>query len=133
MMVSAYGLGAVAQANPDAGTYYDINCPNSCYVLGNVLDTAILGAKCWPCHNVCPVGTVWDNAAQACSGSPVTPNAEVPVTQLPDCPSGSSWDAQLSKCVAPGADFLPTLQGYLPWILGGVVLLAIVPSFMGRR
>jgi hypothetical protein len=75
------GLGSATQANPNAGTYSDLNCPTSCFVLGNVLDMSILGQECWPCHNVCPPGTVWDTSGLVCSSNPAVPNPVVPTTQ----------------------------------------------------
>lgn len=74
-------LGACSQADPNAGTYDSVNCPTSCFVLGNVLDTTILGQECWPCHNVCPPGTCWDTSALQCSGTPSATNPVIPSTQ----------------------------------------------------
>lgn len=145
------GLGDVAQSNPTPGTYYDLNCPNSCYLLGNVLDTSILGAECWPCHNVCPAGTVWDTAALRCSSAPGSTNPVVPVTeqspavtvaQSKCAAGGGTWDPVGQACSCTGWDptsmtcspIAPYLQ-YIPWIVGGIALLAITPLLlnMGRR
>jgi len=81
MRIGLGQLAAAFQANPDAGTYDDINCPTSCFVLGNVLDMTVLGQECWPCHNVCPAGTVWDTTNLVCSATPATVNSVAPVTQ----------------------------------------------------
>lgn len=65
-----------ACGNPYQGTYSDVNCPTRCWVLGNGLDTAILGVTCWPCHNVCPTGTIWDTKNQKCATTPEEVNQE---------------------------------------------------------
>ena len=113
------GLGQVAQANPNAGTYSDINCPNSCYVLGNVLDMSILGQECWPCHNVCPAGTVWDTTNLQCSANPTTTNTVVPT--VPQSPT----DVTIQN--------LQQLLGNMgPWVIGGIALIVILPLILKR-
>jgi len=81
-MYARSGLGQtlVAPGNPNGGTYSDINCPGTCYMLGNVLDMAILGNRCWPCHNVCPAGTVWDTTNLVCSANPASVNPVTPAS-----------------------------------------------------
>lgn len=139
------GLGAVAQAgNPNAGTYYDINCPNRCYVMGNVIDTSLpsflgFGNKCWPCHNVCPPGTVWDTNVDGCSAAPVAPNPVVPITELtPDqacAASGGTYDPNTGFCAPPTPldTSVSKLVGYIPWVVGGLVAMTVLPALLGGR
>lgn len=87
MRLNLGALGAAAvNPNPNAGTYSDINCPTSCWLLGNGLDMSILGQECWPCHNICPSGSIWDTANNVCSGNPTA-------TAAPNtgCPGYCSW------------------------------------------
>jgi hypothetical protein len=120
MSYARRGMGAIAQANPYAGTYSDLNCPTSCWALGNGLDS-ILGSMCWPCHNACPPGTIWDTANNACSGSPSAPNPIVPVTDTGappvDC---STWWNQYTNVQCGGSTYT------LPLVLGGALLAGIV-------
>ena len=64
-------------ANPDAGTFEDVNCPFWCWLLGNGIDTAV-SAACFPCGNVCPAGTIWDTTNYVCSATPATSNTSSP-------------------------------------------------------
>lgn len=75
-------------ANPDAGTFSDVNCPWWCWVLGNGIDTAV-SSQCFPCGNVCPAGSIWDTTNLTCSATPVTSNTGTPQPQ----PAGTlpSW------------------------------------------
>jgi hypothetical protein len=66
-------------ANPDAGTFMDVNCPWWCWVLGNGIDTAV-SAACFPCGNICPSGTIWDTTNYVCSATPKTSNTSTPST-----------------------------------------------------
>ena len=113
------GFGQVAQANPQAGTYSDLNCPNSCFLLGNVLDMSILGQECWPCHNVCPAGTVWDTTALACSATPQTTNPVVPTVPQ------SALDVTLTN-------LQQTIGTIAPWLIGGLVLILVVPMLLRK-
>ena len=128
------GMGAATQANANAGTYSDINCPGSCYLLGNVLDMSILGQECWPCHNVCPSGTVWDTAAMACSSNPSAPNPVTPTTQDSSDPATAcaaafgTYDPNTGVCTT----ITSQLGTYLPWILGGLALLMLAPLATSR-
>jgi hypothetical protein len=109
------GLGQVAQANPNAGTYSDLNCPTSCFVLGNGLDMSILGQECWPCHNTCPAGTVWDTTNLQCSASPASVNPVVPVTPA-----------------NPFQPFLDSIGNYLPWVVIGLVAIVVLPVVLKK-
>jgi hypothetical protein len=128
-MRSLSGLGACSQADPNAGNFASINCPNSCYLLGNVLDTMILGQECWPCGNVCPPGTCWDTTALACSATPITTNTVTPTTTNDqpapapvDCTS--TWN-QLTNSQCGGSN--------LPLILGGVAVAAILAIVLANK
>lgn len=123
------GLGVASQANAYAGTYDDINCPTSCFVLGNVLDTAILGAECWPCHNVCPPGTVWDTAVEACSSNPAVPNPVTPTTQdETPAPAPSTctswWDRYFNSQCGGSTTFL---------LIGGGLVAVVAVAIAFRR
>lgn len=118
MNVSRHALGAAVNPNPYAGTYSDIACPTSCYLLGNGLDMEILGQECWPCHNVCPSGTAWDTSSLSCSSTPATqapPNT--------GCPGWCSWLPFASTLFA--SDCGPcsgNVGGTNPaWLIGGLV------------
>jgi hypothetical protein len=116
------GLGACSQADPYPGTFSSINCPTSCWLLGNGLDMELLGQECWPCGNTCPSGTCWDTTALACSGTPATTNAVVP-TNLDSSPVPTPIDCtsvwnQLTNAQCGGSS--------LPIILGGVAIVAIL-------
>jgi hypothetical protein len=82
-------LGALGVPNTNPGTYSDVDCPFSCFLLGNGLDNAILGNECWPCHNICPAGTVFDTTNYVCSSSPVTTNDTGGGSS--SCPGYCSW------------------------------------------
>jgi hypothetical protein len=123
------GMGQLAACvqggNPSAGTYSDINCPNSCYVAGNVLDMMFLGQQCWPCHNVCPSGYCWDTTALQCSANPTGQNTAVPPTiddtpppapiPPPDCTS--AWN-QLFAAQCGGSS--------TPLYIGGAIVAALL-------
>lgn len=122
MRVSLAALGTCAQANPNAGTYSDLNCPTSCFLLGNGLDMSMLGQECWPCHNVCPPGTCWDTGALQCSATPGTVNPVTPVTQT-DAPApapvdcSGTWNSMFnSQCGG----------STLPLTIGGIAIVAIL-------
>lgn len=127
------GLGACSQSDPNPGTFSSINCPGSCWWLGNALDTAILGQECWPCGNVCPPGTCWDTTALACSATPTTTNSVVPVTQNDAAPPApvdcsTTWNQLTnSQCtISTGV-----------YVMGGVAALAamllLVMAIGGKR
>lgn len=116
------GLGACSQTDANPGTFSSINCPTSCFLLGNELDTAILGQECWPCGNICPSGTCWDTTALACSATPITTNAVVPTVQN-DAPAPAPVDCttiwnQLtsSQCGASST----------PLLIGGIAIVALI-------
>ena len=113
------GLGQVTQANPNAGTYSDINCPTACWWLGNGLDMSTLGQECWPCHNTCLAGTIWDTTNLVCSASPATANQVTPVT------AQSPLDITLQT-------FGQTFSSAVPWLIGGAVLIFALPLLLRR-
>ena len=133
MRVALGDLRAATQANPNAGTYYDINCPTGCYVLGNVLDMSILGQECWPCHNTCPSGTVWDTTALACSGTPATTNPVVPATvndEPPPTPTDcTTFFNEYFNPQCGGSEYPLIIGGAL---VAGLLLLGIVGKVTGR-
>lgn len=131
------GMGAVATSNPYPGTYSDVNCPTSCFLLGNGLDMSILGQECWPCHNLCPAGTGWDAAALACdAGGFIAPGLPAATGAPAGCPGlctsvpfYSMLNPDLcAPCAAAGA-----APDYTTWIIGGGLVLAAVALFGGRR
>src|SRR5579872_4747239 len=118
------GLAAAVNPNPYAGTYSDISCPTSCWLLGNGLDMSILGQECWPCHNICPTGQKWDTTALACSANPQSEAA--PNT---GCPSFCSW-MPFATTLFP-ADCEPCSSNtsgtnWPMWIAIGAVAVAVV-------
>lgn len=133
------GLGA----NPYPGTYSDVNCPTKCYLAGNLLDTSLFGQDCWPCHNICPVGSVWDTANLVCSGSPEATNPQSPVpggpgspTDQSGCPGYCGWlpfaSSLFSECQpCQGQTGAPSGLSTSALVIGGLVLGVFL--FGGRR
>jgi hypothetical protein len=122
------GLGACAQSNPSAGTYDDINCPTSCFLLGNALDMSVLGQECWPCHNVCPPGTCWDTTGMLCSATPSATNPTIPTT-VNDAPvpapvdCTSTWNTMFNPQCGGSTTALMMIGGIAIVALLGVVLV----------
>lgn len=123
------GLGACAQTDPNPGTFSSINCPTSCFVLGNVLDTTILGQECWPCGNVCPSGTCWDTTNLQCSATPATTNGVVPTT-VNDAPAPapvdctSIWNSMFNSQCGGSTTFL---------MIGGIAVVALVAVVLANK
>jgi hypothetical protein len=91
-----------------AGTYGDPNCPSSCYLLGNGLDTLLLGDECWPCHNICPSGSSWDTTQLLCldsNGNPVAGGTAGPTVSVTPTPSASPTTSSATGC-----------PGYCSWL-----------------
>jgi hypothetical protein len=113
------GLGDVAQPQPNAGTFSDVNCPTSCWFTGGVTGDLLGRQACWPCYNLCPAGTVWDTTALACSATPATTSPTVPVVQQ---------SPGVSAIQAAGQ----ALGSYLPWVVVGLVALVALPMVLRR-
>lgn len=128
-MGSLNGLGACAQSDPNPGSFASVNCPTGCYILGNVLDTFLLGNECWPCGNVCPAGTCWDTTNLACSATPVTTNSVVPVAQNsapppPPTDCTTLWNSMFnSQC--GGSDT------YL--MIGGIAIAGLIAVVLANK
>jgi hypothetical protein len=117
------GFGAV---DPNAGTYADPNCPLYCWMAGNIVDQEIFGNRCWPCHNVCPPNTGWDPNTLGCDTAGAGAPEAIPTTSgdSPNpCPDGQVWNTSDGQCENA---ILSSLAGYMPWILGGSALLAVL-------
>ena len=126
------GVGATAPTNPYPGTYDDINCPFSCWLLGNGLDISILGQECWPCHNICPSGTGWDTSTLTCDAAGATAAANLPAGCPGLCssvPFYSLFNPDLcSGCAASGSS-----PDYTTWIIVGGILAAVFVMGMSKK
>jgi len=119
--------GAITGTGPTgttAGTFADPNCPFSCWVFGNILDTEVLGQECWPCGNVCPSGQSWDTTNLVCSANPATTNPEA-IASTPggsgNCPTGQTWNSVLGECQGSTNIWMYVAIGGM-LLLGGMVL-----------
>jgi hypothetical protein len=119
-VLQAAGLGDVAQPQPNAGTFSDVNCPGSCWWTGGVTGDLFGRQACWPCYNVCPAGTVWDTTALGCSQAPTTVSPTVPVVQQ---------SPTITAIQAAGQ----AVGSWMPLIIAGVVTILVLPIVLGRR
>jgi hypothetical protein len=69
---------------------------------------------------VCPSGTAWDTANNQCSALPAEVNPVVPLDQVD--PVTASIETITSN-----------LGNYVPWIVGGLVAVMVLPAVLGRR
>lgn len=113
------GLGDVAQPQPNAGTFSDVNCPTSCWFTGGVTGDLFGRQACWPCYNLCPAGSVWDTTALACSQAPATTSPTVPVTEQ---------SPTVTAIQATGQ----ALGSMMPWVVIGLVALVALPLVLRR-
>lgn len=120
------GLGACSQADPNAGTASSINCSAVC---ANTWPFAEMFQTCWPCANVCPVGTCWDTTNLICSPNPATTNQTTPASQNDAAPPPPV------DCTTVLNQLTNSQCGATSWplIVGGIIVLAVIGAVAANK